>query len=129
MSQKQNKRFRQMIFGQGARWVAGLALLVVLGLGIAALAAAPVDPKMYAGLAWRNIGPFRAGRVSAVSGAIGQPGVFYFGAPLGGVWKTTSAGITWYPVMDSVTEASSVGAVQVAPSVEYCHVPFVLSAV
>src|SRR5205814_10488325 len=51
-----------------------------------------VDPRLLSGLTWRNIGPFRAGRVSAVSGAIGQSGVFYFGAANGGVGKTTSAG-------------------------------------
>ncbi len=36
---------------------------------------------LFAGLRWRNIGPFHGGRVSAVTGAIGQPGVFYLGAP------------------------------------------------
>src|SRR5438045_698198 len=75
-----------------------------------------VDPRLLSGLTWRNIGPFRAGRVSAVSGAIGQPGVFYFGAANGGVWKTTSAGATWFPVFDSITSVSSIGAVAVAPS-------------
>ena len=38
------------------------------------------------------------------------------GLPGGGVWKTTSAGQTWYPVFDSVTAVSSIGAVEVAPS-------------
>src|SRR5204863_8932339 len=75
-----------------------------------------VDPRLLSGLTWRNIGPFRAGRVSAVSGAIGQPGVFYFGAANGGVWKTTSAGETWLPVFDSITSMSSIGAIEVAPS-------------
>ena len=75
-----------------------------------------IDPRLYAGLAWRNVGPFRGGRVSATSGAIGQPGVFYAGYPGGGVWKTTSAGATWVPVFDSVRDVSSVGAVAVAPS-------------
>lgn len=75
-----------------------------------------VDPRLYAGLRWRNIGPFRAGRVAAVTGAIGQPGVFYAGLPAGGVWKTTSAGETWHPVFDDVREVSSVGAIEVAPS-------------
>src|SRR5437868_12187410 len=77
-----------------------------------------VPPALLAGLSWRNIGPFRAGRVSAVSGATGggQPGTFYAGFPLGGVWKTTSSGHTWYPVCDSVKEVSSVGAIAVAPS-------------
>jgi photosystem II stability/assembly factor-like uncharacterized protein len=75
-----------------------------------------VDPGLYSGLVWRNIGPFRGGRVSAVTGAIGRSGVFYAGMPCGGLWKTTNAGITWDPVFDDVTNASSVGSVQVAPS-------------
>ena len=79
--------------------------------------AAPlVDPRLYAGLTWRNLGPFRAGRVSAVTGAIGQAGVFYAGMPAGGVWKTTSAGETWFPVFDDIKEVSSIGAIEVAPS-------------
>lgn len=81
-----------------------------------AVTPAPVDPRLYAGLVWRNIGPFRGGRIAAVTGAIGEPGVFYAGLPAGGVWKTTSAGTTWFPVFDSVHDASSVGAVEVAPS-------------
>lgn len=68
------------------------------------------------GLRWRNIGPARAGRVGAVAGAIGQPGVFYIGLPFGGVWKTTSAGTTWFPVFDSVKEISSIASLAVAPS-------------
>lgn len=95
------------------RWLAAGALI----LGSLTLAAGQtVDPKLYSGMVWRNIGPFRGGRVAAVSGAIGQPGVFYMGMPLGGVWKSTNAGHTWYPIMDAVKEASSVGAVEVAPS-------------
>lgn len=77
---------------------------------------APVPADLVSGLVWRNLGPFRGGRVSAVSGAIGEPGVFYAGYPLGGVWKTTNAGATWFPIFDAVKEASSVGAVEVAPS-------------
>ncbi len=96
-----------------ARWLAGAALIAgVISLG----AASPLEPNMVSGLRWRMVGPFRGGRVAAVTGAIGQPGTFYMGMPLGGVWKTTSAGTVWYPVMDGVKEASSVGSVQVAPS-------------
>ncbi len=76
----------------------------------------PVDPRLLSALVWRNVGPFRAGRVSAVSGAIGQPGVFYIGTPAGGVWKTTSAGETWYPIFDSIKAVASIGAIEVAPS-------------
>lgn len=77
--------------------------------------AAPGD-DLFAGLRWRNIGPFHGGRISAVTGAVGQPGVFYVGAPAGGIWKTTSAGVTWFPIFDQFTNVDSVGAVQVAPS-------------
>ncbi|HEX4628800.1 MAG TPA: hypothetical protein VH137_08425, partial [Gemmatimonadales bacterium] len=93
---------------------ARLALLLV-AIGLVG-ARPPIAPPLFSGLVWRNIGPFRGGRVSAVSGAVGQPGVFYAGLPAGGVWKTTSAGETWYPVFDSITATSSVGAIEVAPS-------------
>src|SRR6267154_1941715 len=93
------------------------ALLAILG-AFAAPTSRTSTPSanLLHGLTWRNLGPFRGGRVAAVSGAIGQPNVFYMGLPLGGVWKTTSAGETWMPVFDAVTEASSVGALEVAPS-------------
>ncbi len=77
---------------------------------------AQVDPSLYAGLKWRNVGPFHGGRISSVTGVIGDSGTFYFGSPLGGIWKTTSAGVTWFPVFDHETSVDSVGAIQVAPS-------------
>jgi len=98
--------------------VAVLAPLSVLSL--LPVAAAQVDPNLYAGLKWRNVGPFHGGRISAVTGVIGQNGaqngVFYVGTPLGGIWKTTSAGVTWFPILDQETSVDSVGAIQVAPS-------------
>ena len=95
------------------RWpLASLSMVAACASVLANL----VPANLTSGLVWRNIGPFRGGRVSAVTGAIGQPGVFYMGLPMGGVWKTTSAGTTWFPVFDSIKEASSVGAIEVAPS-------------
>jgi photosystem II stability/assembly factor-like uncharacterized protein len=47
---------------------------------------------------------------------VGQPGVFYVGTPMGGIWKTTSAGVTWFPIFDQEKSVDSIGAVQVAPS-------------
>ena len=95
-----------------------LAMLAVSSLGsFATLGAAPqASPDLLSGLKWRNIGPFHGGRISAVTGALGQPGVFYVGTPAGGVWKTTSAGVTWFPIFDQFTNVDSIGAVQVAPS-------------
>jgi photosystem II stability/assembly factor-like uncharacterized protein len=92
----------------------GLAFSGVLLTALSA--SAQVDPSLYAGLKWRNVGPFHGGRISSVSGVIGDPGTFYMGTPLGGIWKTTSAGVTWFPIFDQETSVDSVGAVQVAPS-------------
>ena len=89
-----------------ARWLTGAALLLAgvrpapIPTPAPAPAPSPIEPSLLAGLRWRNIGPFRGGRVAAVTGVIGQPGTFYIGLPLGGVWKTTSAGTTWYPILD-----------------------------
>jgi photosystem II stability/assembly factor-like uncharacterized protein/DNA-binding FrmR family transcriptional regulator len=69
------------------------------------------------GLTWRLIGPFRGGRVLAVSGVIGDPHTYYFGATGGGVWKSTDGGLSWHPMTDKTKEMSpSIGAIAVAPS-------------
>ena len=78
--------------------------------------AAPIKPDLLSGLVWRNVGPFRGGRIAAVTGVIGEPSTYYAGQPAGGVWKSTSAGETWYPVFDAIKEVSSVGSIEVAPS-------------
>ncbi len=70
---------------------------------------------LYSGLRWRMLGPFRGGRVDAVSGVPGRPNEFYFGAVNGGVWKSIDAGRVWTPVFDSQPVAS-IGALAVAPS-------------
>ena len=74
-----------------------------------------VSPELFSGLQWRLVGPFRAGRVVAVSGVPGIDGSFYFGGVDGGVWKTTGAGTVWQPIFDHESVAS-IGALAVAPS-------------
>jgi photosystem II stability/assembly factor-like uncharacterized protein len=88
------------------------AIVLCFALG----AAAQVSPDLFSGLQWRNVGPYHGGRIASVSGVIGDPGTFYVGLPQGGIWKTTSGGMTWYPIFDQVTEVDSIGAIQVAPS-------------
>lgn len=76
------------------------------------------EPKgPWHGLTWRLIGPFRGGRVLAVSGVVGDTHTYYFGGVGGGVWKTTDGGLTWRPMADKVKDmAASIGAIAVAPS-------------
>src|SRR5689334_13216438 len=92
------------------------AILLINSVDARVTANEAVSPDLFAGLRWRNIGPFHGGRISAVTGAIGQPGTYYLGAPLGGAWKTTNAGVSWFPIFDQFTNVDSVGAIQVAPS-------------
>src|ERR1051325_3616840 len=88
------------------------ALLVVL---TPMSVGAAVDSSMFQDLHWRLIGPFRAGRVVAVSGVPGEPEHFYFGGVNGGVWETDDAGRTWHPVFDA-KPIGSIGALAGAPS-------------
>ncbi len=97
-------------------WVVYLGLVVASSLALTLGAAAQVNPDLYAGLRWRNVGPFHGGRVSSVTGVSSQPGVYYAGTPEGGIWKTTSAGVTWFPIFDQEKRVDSIGAVRVAPS-------------
>jgi photosystem II stability/assembly factor-like uncharacterized protein len=69
----------------------------------------------YAGLHWRHLGPYRGGRVDAVTGVPGRPNEFYYGSVNGGVWKSIDAGRVWSPVFDSQPVAS-IGALAIAPS-------------
>lgn len=74
------------------------------------------DAKTYAGLRWRNIGPFRGGRSNAVSGVIGNDNLYYCGYTGGGLWKTIDAGLSWVNISDGQFKTSSVGDIAVADS-------------
>ncbi len=87
----------------------GLALLPTLAF------ASPLPPALFQSLSWRFIGPYRGGRVDAVAGVAGRPGLGYFGAVDGGVFKTTDAGVTWHPLFQHEPVAS-IGAIAVAAS-------------
>src|SRR5258707_28019 len=77
-------------------------IIAIVGLFVLApIVEAQHDASLYSGLRWRMVGPFRAGRVNAVSGVAGQPDTFYFGSVGGGVWKSTNSGRTWIPLFDA----------------------------
>ncbi|MDQ2818267.1 MAG: hypothetical protein M3T49_08710 [Candidatus Eremiobacteraeota bacterium] len=89
--------------------------LLCAAAGAAAAKSAPSGGDLYSGMRWRLVGPFRGGRVLAVSGVANNPNLFYFGAVGGGVWKSTDAGGVWTPIFDGQPIAS-IGAIAVAPS-------------
>ncbi len=90
-----------------------LRVALLIGLPLL-LAAQPAD--LFRDLRFRLVGPFRGGRVVAVTGVPSQPNVHYFGGVGGGIWKTTDGGGTWLPVSDGQLKTSSVGAIAVADS-------------
>lgn len=72
------------------------------------------DASLYEdAITWRNIGPFRGGRSSTVTGVSGEPNLFYFGASGGGVWRTQDGGQTWGNISDGYF-GGSIGAVAVS---------------
>lgn len=81
-----------------------------------------VQAQDFSALKYRNLGPYRGGRVTAVAGVISEPSTFYLGATGGGVWKTKDHGITWENISDGFFSTPSIGAIEVAqndPNIVY----------
>ncbi len=100
-----------------------ISFLVVLSFSIFSIVDAQtkstsnqIDQKLYESLTYRNIGPFRGGRSTAVTGVPGQILTYYMGTTGGGVWKTTDAGTTWQNISDGFFNTTGIGDVTVAPS-------------
>jgi len=74
------------------------------------------DASLYSALEWRNIGPFRGGRATAVSGVTSDPMTYFMGATGGGVWKTSNAGESWKNISDGFFTTGSVGSIAVSES-------------
>ncbi len=72
------------------------------------------DQNRLRGLEWRCIGPYRGGRVTAVTGVVGQRNVYYFGGTGSGIWKSQDNGASWQNVSDGQLGTGSVGAIAVA---------------
>ena len=92
-----------------------IAIVIVIATGPGHAAPAAMPGRLFAGLTWRQIGPFRGGRVAAVTGVPAEPETYYLGAALGGVWKTTDGGHEWKPMFDA-QHIGSIGAVAVSAS-------------
>src|SRR5437867_6624207 len=73
------------------------------------------NSNLFSAMKWRLVGPHRAGRVTTVAGIPGNPSIYYFGTPGGGVWKTVDGGRVWTPIFDDA-HVASIGALALAPS-------------
>ncbi|GAB5413669.1 MAG: hypothetical protein Cons2KO_12720 [Congregibacter sp.] len=97
------------------RAVAAYSLAVSLLLPAASSQAA-VEPSLIDGLEFRLVGPWRGGRVTAVTGVPENPHLYYMGAAGGGLWRTQNAGATWENISDGQIPVGTIGAIAVAPS-------------
>jgi len=68
----------------------------------------------YESYEFRNVGPTRGGRVTAVAGTVDEIATFYLGASGGGLWKTDDYGTTWNNVSDGYFATPSIGDIAVA---------------
>jgi photosystem II stability/assembly factor-like uncharacterized protein len=100
-------------------------LFLVFGIGLILLCSGisfaqdknqTIDPALYKNLEYRLIGPYRGGRVTAVTGIPDKPYTFYMGSTGGGVWKTTDGGRNWTNISDGFFKAASIGSIEAAPS-------------
>jgi photosystem II stability/assembly factor-like uncharacterized protein len=97
-------------------------LTTFLTAALSTLMASAVLAQDFSHFEYRNIGPSRGGRVTAVAGTVAEPGTFYLGASGGGVWKTEDYGTTWQVVSDGYFETPSIGDIAVAqndPNIVY----------
>ncbi len=86
-----------------------LSVLIVLLLSFIALAA-EVSGQSFK---FRNVGPTRGGRVTAVCGVNQLPNRYYMGASGGGLWQTDNYGKSWKNISDGYFATPSIGAIAV----------------
>jgi len=94
--------------------------LLALAVAVAPLGAQR-DSTTFAGLHWREVGPYRGGRSVAATGNPSRPDEFWMGTVGGGVFKSINAGQSWAPVTDRYF-GGTIGAIAVsasAPDVVY----------
>ena len=78
--------------------IIAIATLLLLVVPVVA-SAQTFDSSAFAGMRWREIGPYRGGRSVAVTGSSKRPLEYWMGTTGGGVFKTTDGGRTWKKVL------------------------------
>jgi photosystem II stability/assembly factor-like uncharacterized protein len=97
------------------------AAAATLPVALASRQTRPIDFVPGDALAWRPLGPFRAGPITAVAGDPSRHGVFYAGSAGAGLWKTTDFGAHWRPVFDAppLGSVTAIAVAAAAPDVLY----------
>ncbi|WP_179339671.1 WD40/YVTN/BNR-like repeat-containing protein [Winogradskyella ludwigii] len=89
---------------------------IVMLFCITSLSAQEFSMDLVKNMTPRNIGPGgMSGRVTAIDVVNKNPDVMYVGTASGGLWKSTSGGITWEPIFEKELTAS-IGAVEIQQS-------------
>lgn len=77
----------------------------------------PLDVSKLHGIKARSIGPAgMSGRVTAIDVVQKNPSIIYVGTASGGLWKTTSGGVDWKPIFDTL-KVASIGAIAIDQNV------------
>lgn len=75
-----------------------------------------LDMNLVKNMEPRNIGPAgMSGRITAIDAVTANPDIIYAGSASGGLWKSTSGGVTWDPVFEN-EKTASIGAVAIQQS-------------
>jgi len=85
-------------------------LMLVLSV---TLSAQQLDMELLKGIEPRNIGPAgMSGRITAIDVVESNYDVMYVGSASGGIWKSTTGGVTWEPIFDEYGTAG-IGAIDI----------------
>ena len=92
-----------------------LFTLFCLFIGLSTIVAQD-DLSIFSELQPRSIGPAgMSGRVTSIDVVRHDPNIIYAGTASGGLWKSTSGGVSWQPLFDK-EEVASIGVVALDPS-------------
>jgi photosystem II stability/assembly factor-like uncharacterized protein len=90
-----------------------LVLLIFLAMLQLSVQAQQVNMDVFKSMKARSIGPgAMSGRITAIDAVHDDPTTMYAGSASGGLWKSTSGGITWEPIFDN-EKVHSIGAISI----------------
>ncbi len=90
-----------------------LVLFIFLAMLQLSVHAQQVNMDVFKSMKARSIGPgAMSGRITAIDAVDDDPTTIYAGSASGGLWKSTSGGITWEPIFDN-ERVHSIGSISI----------------